>query len=251
MWQFEYLSQGEPKKSHKPINPYLFRIFWMWTHFVLVPSLQSLLVRLQSHPMVQQCTQGAPTTNSWRTRNLKRCSALCGRPPSLTLSRDPQIGAETHGRTIFGRKLGTDRSNSCELGRVEEGDLCSRSGQHRSWYSPCNFETSSWGLGVTFPDYPGFVLACHSKFWQENAFGVSRSDGYFTCQTGTENPFLLNSSLVNGPASSTFAVVMRANMQNIENLIWIGWFSLRNRLTWWMLDGPGPCKCVWHLSHVV
>ena len=75
--------------EENPINPYLFRTFWMWTHFVLVPSLQSLLVRLQSHPMVQQCTQGAPTTNSWRTRNLKRCSALCGRPPSLTLSRGP------------------------------------------------------------------------------------------------------------------------------------------------------------------
>ena len=202
------------ENHRKPINPYLFRTFWMWTHFVLVPSLQSLLVRLQSHPMVQQCTQGAPTTNSWRTRNLKRCSALCGRRPSLTLSRgippskpsrpcppfprpcppfprpcapNAQIAAEAHGQTIFGRKLGTDRSNSCELGRVEEGDLCSRSGQHRSWYSPCNFETSSWGLGVTFPDYPGFVLACHSKFWQENAFGVSRSDGYFICQTGTEN----------------------------------------------------------------
>ena len=75
------------ENHRKPINPYLFRTFWMWTHFVLVPSLQSLLVRLQSHPMVQQCTQGAPTTNSWRTRNLKRCSALCGRRPSLTLSR--------------------------------------------------------------------------------------------------------------------------------------------------------------------
>ena len=75
------------ENHRKPINPYLFRTFWMWTHFVLVLSLQSLLVRLQSHPMVQQCTQGAPTTNSWRTRNLKRCSALCGRPPSLTLLR--------------------------------------------------------------------------------------------------------------------------------------------------------------------
>ena len=74
------------ENHRKPIN-HLFRTFWMWTHFVLVPSLQSLLVRLQSHPMVQQCTQGAPTTNSWRTRNLKRCSALCGRRPSLTLLR--------------------------------------------------------------------------------------------------------------------------------------------------------------------
>ena len=59
----------------------------MLTHFVLVPSLQSLLVRLQSHPTVQQCTQGARTTNSWRTRSLKICSTLCGRHRSLTLSR--------------------------------------------------------------------------------------------------------------------------------------------------------------------
>ena len=173
----------------------------MWTHFVLVPSLQSLLVRLQSHPMVQQCTQGAPTTNSWRTRNLKRCSALCGRPPSLTLSRGPADWSRNPRPNNLWKKawhrsqqlvpawkswrrrpLFPKRATQKLILALQFWDFILRTWSHISWLS-LNFLAA------------GFVLAYDSKFWQENAFGVFRSNGSFMCQTGTENSFLLNSAV--------------------------------------------------------
>ena len=41
------------------------------------------------------------------------------------------------------------------------------------------------------------------------------SDGDFTCQRGTENPFLLNSSFVNGLASSTFGARRGSNLSQL------------------------------------
>ena len=227
-----YLSFANLKKIHKPISVQDFleinaicsasiaaittgaaAIATLWCSSARRLRQQQILEEPEISSAAQRFVDG---TGVWPSQG--------GNPPSKpsrsssrssSFSRT-QIAAEANGQTIFGRKLGTDRSNSCELGRVEEGNLCSRSGQHRSWYSPCNFETSTWGLGshISWPSL-NFLAAWSSR---KMFFELSRSNGYFICKTGTENPFLLNSSCVNGLASSTFAVVMRANMQNIGKI---------------------------------
>ena len=79
---------------------------------------------------------------------------------------------------------------------------------------------------------------------------MSRSDGDFTCQTGTENPFLLNSSFVNGLASSTCAVVMKANMQNASKCRVSNLSQLVLTSTWRTLDGP-LCANVLDTCHML
>ena len=68
---------------------------------------------------------------------------------------------------------------------------------------------------------------------------MSRSDGDFTCQRGTENPFLLNSSFVNGLASSTFGARRGSNLS-----------QLVLTSTWRTLDGP-LCANVLDTCHML